>query len=195
MNNFISFIESNIYDPNSLEKSFSDSTTGLIKLCLEEKDRDAKIKKFFLVLDTSYKETIAIKLPENQKIQQYLKDRANICDYIIFVPKENIAFLTELKGTRMNSALIQLRLSISFLEYIVSIYNEEKELKFKPKKIIKLLIKDSKNNASPINPKNRISYLQKLNKDFVVCTTYNGCNLSIHSFITFFFSKAKQMQV
>ena len=118
MNNFISFIKSEIRDRNFFVPAFFDKHTSLTKIRLkEEENADTKIKNFFWILDDDYKETIAIKLPKDQKIQHYLKDRSNICDYVVFIPKENIAIVTELKGKRKNKAFIQLNLSVPFLKY------------------------------------------------------------------------------
>ena len=122
MNNLINFIETEInqkYKKN-LSHSFCHQTNTYWTLNLKESDKKATNKgiSIFLGKEVEYKDAIAIQIPEIQKTKQnfqlFLKDRDNICDYFIFIPKDEIVILVELKGKHLNNAKKQISLGYSF---------------------------------------------------------------------------------
>lgn len=171
MNDLVNFIKEEVNNKYKKDITSACLKDNIWKLHLTENDKSAVIKKIDISLgkEEEYSNTIAIRIPEiqktKQKIQLFLRNRNNICDYIIFIPKDKIAVLVELKGTKMNGAKKQISLGFSFLQYILSIYCEEKK-ECNPKKIIRLIIQKNKNGTSYTDPN---KYYQKNGKDIIFC--------------------------
>ncbi len=156
MNDLVNFIKEEVDNKYKKDITSACLKDNIWKLHLTENDKSAAIKKIdiFLGKEEEYSNAIAIRIPEikktKQKFQLFLRNRNNICDYIIFIPKDNITILVELKGTYMNGAEKQLSLGYSFLQYILSIYCEEKK-ECNPK-IIRLIIRKNKVGISYTDP-------------------------------------------
>lgn len=124
MKNLTKFLETEIQDATCIEYPYCNSTLNKREFHLKETDTSAFIHDFYLNMDNDEAcNAIAIRLPTNQPIQKFLKNRAVICDYLVLLPQKDIFLLLELKGRKTGHAQQQIKHGMCFVEYLISLCN------------------------------------------------------------------------
>lgn len=181
MKNLVQFIKKEIYNQDRITVPGTYTPLNCFCLHLKEDRKNAAIKNFYLYFSKEEKDVIAVHLPEEQKIQQFLTKHAFICDYLVLFPSHNRILLVELKGKSVAAAKKQIKHGYCFLEYIISLCNmfAKRTISLDTAHIAQLIVTGSRNRTLETNALNRSD--RNTDKEFFICKRMDGGGIHINN--------------